>query len=271
MERKREQLEAKGVRIAAVSFDTVETLKHFSDRAEIGFPLLSDPDSKVIRRFGILNGAVAKDHAFYGIPNPGEYLVNPDRTVRAKYFEESYRDRFTGGQILVTELGGEAGAARKAIETDHLRAVTWASDGVVRGGNRLALGIDIELEPKMHVYAPGVQGYLAIDWSMEKQDGVEAFAARYPDSRRLEMPAINEVVPVYEDSFRLIRDVHIGQPDDVQALLDPNGRFTLRGALRYQACDDKVCYLPKTLQLSWTLELEQHDRERAPESVRRKG
>ena len=271
MERKREQLEAKGIRIAAVSFDTVETLKHFAGRADIGFPLLSDPDSVLIKRFGILNESVAKDHRFYGIPNPGEYLVNPDRTVRAKYFEESYRDRFTGGQILVTELGGEAGAARKVIETDHLRASTWASDEIVRGGNRLALGIDITLKPKMHVYAPGVEGYMAIDWSMIEQDGVDAMAVDYPESRRLEMPAINEVVPVYENSFRLLRDVHIGQPDQIAALLDTQSRLTLRGRLRYQACDEKQCFLPQKLDLSWTIEFEQHDRQRAPEEARRKG
>ena len=271
MERKREQLEAKGIRIAAISFDTVETLKHFATRADIGFPLLSDPGSKIIRDFGILNTGVAPDHQFYGIPNPGEYLVNPDRTVRAKYFEESYRDRFTGGQILVTELGGDAGAARKVIETDHLKAETWASDAVVRGGNRLALGIDIALKPKMHVYAPGVEGYLAIDWSMLEQDGIRAMAAEYPESKRLEMPAINEVVPVYEGKLRLLRDVHIGQPNEVAALLDAQSRFTLRGKLRYQACDDKVCYLPKDLAVSWTLQFEQHDRTRAPEDVRRKG
>ena len=270
MERKRKQLEDSGVRIAAISIDTVETLQFFSERAGIGYPLLSDPDAEIIKRFGVLNQTVSPDHEFYGIPNPGEYLVNPDRTVRAKYFEESFRDRFTGGQILVTELGGDAGAARRVIETDHLTASTWASDAIVRGGNRLALGIDITLKPRMHVYAPGVEGYLAIDWSMAAPEGVEALPVRYPESELLEMPAIGETVPVYQGELRLLRDVHIGQPDQMAPLLDPQSRFTLRGSLRYQACDDKMCFLPKTLDLSWTLQFEQHDRTRAPEEIRRK-
>jgi hypothetical protein len=269
LERKRQQLEERGVRIAAVSFDPVEILRHFSDRVGIGFPLLSDPDSEVIQAFGVLNTSVPKDHQNYGIPNPGEFLINADGTVRAKYFEENFRDRFTGGQILVTELGGDAGAAQKRIETDHLTATIWSSDAIVRGGNRLALGIDIELKPKMHVYAPGVEGYLAIDWTMQSTEGLEVFEVRYPESRRLELPAINEVVPVYEGSFRLLRDVHIGQPNDVAAVLDPQSRILLRGRLRYQACDDKLCYLPQALDLSWTIELEQHDRTRAPENLRR--
>ncbi|MEZ5365866.1 MAG: protein-disulfide reductase DsbD family protein [Bryobacterales bacterium] len=169
----------------------------------------------------------------------------------------------------MTELGGEAGAAQKTIQTDHLRAAIWSSDAVVRGGNRLALGVDIELAPKMHVYAPGVEGYLAIDWTMDPEPGIQPLEVEYPEARRLEMPAIQEVVPVYEGKFRLIRDVHIGQPNEVEALLDPQGRLNLRGKLRYQACDDKICYLPKTLDLSWTLAFEQHDRTRAPEELRR--
>jgi hypothetical protein len=248
----------------------VETLKHFSDRVGIGYPLLSDPDSAIIKRFGVLNTSVPADHQNYGIPNPGEYLVNADRTVRAKYFEESIRDRFTGGQILVTELGGAAGGASQTIETDHLRATTWASDAVVRGGNLLSLGIDVTLPPKMHLYAPGVEGYIAIDWSMQPAEGVEILDARYPESELLEMPAIQEVAPVYEGSFRILRDIHVGQPDQIASLLDADSRFTLRGRLRYQACDDKVCYLPKTLDLSWTLQFEQHDRTRAPEDLRRR-
>ena len=101
------------------------------------------------------------------------------------------------------------------------------------------------------------------------QEGIEALEVRYPESRRLEMPAINEVAPVYEGSFRLLRDIHIGQPDEVAGLLDEQSRIQLRGRLRYQACDDKLCYLPQTLDLSWTLEFEQHDRTRAPEGLRR--
>ena len=30
------------------------------------------------------------------------------------------------------------------------------------------------------------------------------------------------------------------------------GPLTIKGKLRYQACDDRVCYLPKDLALEWT-------------------
>lgn len=270
MERKREELAERGIGVASVSFDPVEVLRHFDERVGIGFPMLSDPDSEIIRAFGILNPTVAEDHPFHGIPNPGEYLINPDGTVRSKYFEEGYRDRFTAGRVLVRELDATGDDARRTVETDHLELTSWASDSVLRGGNRVALALDVALGPKMHVYAPGVEGYISIDWTMELADGLTVFDAEYPESKSLHLPAIGETVPVYEGSTRLLRDVLIGQPDEVEHLLDEDGKLLIKGSLRYQACDDKVCYLPQSIPLEWRFDLEQHDRSRAPEELRRK-
>ncbi len=269
MERKREEFTAKGVNVAALSHDNIETLKHFAARANISYPLLSDPDSAVIRAFGILNETIPKTHQFFGVPVPGEYLIGSDRVVKAKYFEDNYRDRFTAGRVLVRTLGSETGAARQAKETPHLRTVSWASDADVRGGNRFSLVLDIELNPKMHVYAPQVEGYIPIDWQIEDAAGITRFEVEYPESRKLHLPAIGETVPVYEGSFRLITDVMIGQPNEIEHLLDDNGHLTLRASLKYQACDDKICYLPASVPLEWTLDFEQHDRQRAPETIRR--
>lgn len=260
----------RGVGVASISYDPPELLRNFDERVGIGFPMLSDTDSKIIRAFGILNTSVPEDHQFYGMPWPGEYLINPDGTVRAKFFEEGNRDRFTAGRVLVRELEGAGNDARRQIETDHLEVTSWASDGIVRGGNRVALALDVALGDKMHVYAPGVEGYIAVEWKMEETPGLQVYDAEYPEPEMLHLPAIGETVPVFEGSTRFLRDVLIGQPDDLEHLLDEDGKLVIKGSLRYQACDDKVCYLPQTVPLEWRFELEQHDRTRAPEEIRRK-
>lgn len=270
LERKREELARKGVNVASISYDTPETLKLFSERAAIGYPLLSDPDSKIIRAFGILNETVAKDHAFYGIPHPGQYLLDAEGRVKSKFFEGRYADRFTAGYILVREFGDPSDGPRVETETEHLRVTAWASDAVVHGGNRFVLAADIELKPKMHVYAPGVEGYIPVEWKMEQTSGLSEYPAEYPQSKILHLPAINEKVPVYEGSFRLIRDVAIGQAKEIPHLFDDDGKLVLKGSFRYQACDDKVCYLPKTIELVWKFDFEPHDRERVPDEARRK-
>jgi hypothetical protein len=42
------------------------------------------------------------------------------------------------------------------------------------------------------------------------------------------------------------------------------------GTLRYQACDEKTCYLPENAPLTWTIHYEDMDRERVPAELRRK-
>jgi peroxiredoxin len=47
-----------GIRLAAISYDAVPILADFSKRRGITFPLLSDPGSATIKRYGILNTTV---------------------------------------------------------------------------------------------------------------------------------------------------------------------------------------------------------------------
>lgn len=56
----------------------------------------------------------------------------------------------------------------------------------------------------------------------------------------------------------------------VRPLLDAEGKLTIEGTLKYQACDDKVCYPPETIPVRWTLQPEALDRERAPGELQRK-
>jgi AhpC/TSA family len=60
-----------GLGVAAISYDSVGALKSFADRQHITYPLLSDPDSKIIRTYDILNEAVKPGTPTYGIPYPG--------------------------------------------------------------------------------------------------------------------------------------------------------------------------------------------------------
>ena len=269
MERKRTSFEEDGINIAALSFDSVEVLQHFAKRKGIGFSLLSDPDSKVIRAFGILNENISPKHQFYGIPHPGQYLIGKSGVVKAKFFEENYTQRFTAGEIAVRYLGKDLDAPRTQIETDHLALSSWASDEIVAGGQRVALVLDIDLKEGMHVYAPGIDGYIPVDWTMEEVSGLVNYSPSYPESEKLHLPAIEEIVPVYQGSVRFMTDIKLGRAKDLEHLLDEQGQLLVRGELRYQACDDKICYLPATIPLEWAFQLEAGDRTRVPEGLRR--
>jgi hypothetical protein len=265
------EFKARGYAVAALSYDSPAILKNFAERVKITYPLLSDPDSKVIRAFGIFNETVPVGNPFHGIPYPGTYLVDRTGKVISKYFEDDYTQRDTASEILVREFGAAAGGSHTSVSTKHLELSSSSSASVVRSGQHLVLTLDIELKPKMHVYAPGVEGgYRPIEWNIKETGAVVPAAATFPTPEVLYLDAIKEKVPVYRDKLRLIREIAIAKDADLKPVLSSSGEFTVEGEFKYQACDDRVCYIPATIPLKWTFIVESHDRQRAPAEMRRK-
>lgn len=263
----------KGVNVASLTYDSTDILKTFAARIGITYTMLSDPESKVIRAFDILNTNVEKGTERYGIPFPGTYVINERGIITAKYFDDDYRERSSAASILTREFGVDGSGnsvAKNTVENTQIKLTYYASDTTLAPGHRTALVIEIDPKPNMHVYAPGVERYIPIDWQMVESKGWLAFPAAYPAARRLNLPAIQETVPVYNSHIRLVRDIAIGLDPEVTPLLGADRTLTVAGSFRYQACDDKECYLPKTIPLQWTFKLGQLDAQRVPEELRRK-
>lgn len=173
-------------------------------------------------------------------PGCGWFILSVKRIVTAKYFEPG--QCYTPAAILVHRFGWTPPDMAQ-VQGKQLTASVGASNSTAAPGERVALVIDIDLEPSMHVYAPGVEGYIPIDWKMDSSPAADVHAPEFPKPEKLYLKAIHETVPAYRDHFRLIRDVTISA--------GASGPVTLDGALRYQACDDRVCYIPQTLHLHW--------------------
>ena len=93
LQRDLKSIDDAGIRVVGVSYDDPAVLKTFSDRSKITFPLLSDPESKVIDAYHVRNEAAMGKAA--GVPNPGTFLLDRGGVIRAKLFLEGYRDRHT--------------------------------------------------------------------------------------------------------------------------------------------------------------------------------
>jgi len=287
MEGQKEKFEKQGFNVAAVSYDSVETLKHFSDRKEIRYPLLADKGSKVIRAFGILNDQWPSDIMYrksstgerdwidpVGIAYPGNYLIDPQGIIQSKYFYRKFFERQMSAGILVREFGTETDSPRYEAKTDHLKITASASNSTVGRGNHIELVLDVQLNPGIHVYAPDVEGgYKPIQWKMVTSRGLQTKPVEYPPSRMLHLPVIDETVPVYEGSFRMIRGVTIGDgiPGNnkgLNALLNEKQEVVIESSFQYQACDDEMCYIPVNVPLKWTFKLWGGDIVRVPEELR---
>jgi hypothetical protein len=265
LQQQAEGFRKQGMAVASLSYDSQALLRDFARRKSIAYPMLSDPESKVIRAFGILNPTV-QPGPFYGVPYPGTYLIDEHGVVKAKYFEDDFRERYTAADILTHEFGAE-GVGATVLETPHLKLRWSASNAELLPGGRAALVLEVEPKPGMHLYAPGVEGgYIPIDWRMAKSKSWLPQPAVYPQARQMRLEAIHETVPVYESRIRLVRDATLAQQNSLPA----GGTLAVDGEFRYQACDAKVCYTPRSVPLHWTFRIGRLDRERAPAALQRK-
>ncbi len=253
-----------GLGVAVITYDSPEVIKNFTTRLGITVPVLSDPDSKIIKDFGILNTNIPQSSFQYGIPFPGTYTLDAKGVVTAKYFEDTFRERVTPNFILTRQFG-EAGIRKSQVKTDHLTLTSYVTDDKVFAGNRVSLIIDIELPPKMHLYAPGVKGYKPLAFELNPHPNVRFFNTNFPKSTIMNLPVIKERVPVYSQKVRITRDIIIGIDEGMRK----ESNIEITGSLDYQACDDKICYLETKVPLTFSLAVQNQDIPRVPENMRR--
>ena len=98
MQRDLKSIEDAGIQVVGISYDSTEILKKFSDQSKITYPLLSDPGSKTVEDYHILNPA-AKGKA-EGVPHPGTYLLDSKGVIRSKLFLGNFRERHTTEALI---------------------------------------------------------------------------------------------------------------------------------------------------------------------------
>jgi peroxiredoxin len=272
LQRATARFKERGIGLVGVSYDSQEILKFFTERHSITYPLIADPQSEIIERFGVLN-PTATGFA-KGMSYPGFAYVSADGLVQETFFEEDFHTRFTGNNVLTKSFPELGGVAPKDVPTPHLQLKLSQSDDVVAPGNRVTLVAELALPPDMHVYAPGVQGYKPVALELNSNPNATFQPASYPASKVLLLPAIGEKVPVFEGKFRIAEDVVVSFDKDfsraVAAGPASGTPLSVDGNLWYQACDSKICYPPASVPVSWQITVLPLNTERAPEEIRHK-
>lgn len=258
-----------------ISYDSRQILADFSTRNGITFPLLSDVGSATIKRYGILNtvaeealGPNGQDPAvladllryvtvtqaserFRGIPFPGTFVIDPRGRVTSRFFEDYYWERNTVSNIMLRV--GTTGTPIQAtqVSTAHLDLRTYPSDASAALGTRFSLALDITPKPGMHLYAPGADGYRVVKVDIAPQPNVRIQPVRYPASEIYNFVPLNERVPVFQKPFTLQVEVVPEATAEARKAFAGKTELVITGTLEYQACDDKLCYNPASVPLSW--------------------
>ena len=144
------------------------------------------------------------------------------------------------------------GEATDRLATPHLEA---QAQGPVKVGSdgRATVTVLVTPRPKMHVYGPDVVGYVPFRLVVEPAAGMAPGKVTYPPSQLYVFPPTGESSRAYMKPFTVRQALQLAP--DLRKVLAAGKPVEATVTLRYQACDDTVCYRPTTG--AFTIELSQ--------------
>ncbi|MDP2320644.1 MAG: protein-disulfide reductase DsbD family protein [Acidobacteriota bacterium] len=154
---------------------------------------------------------------------------------------------------------GQSASGPVRHDTMHLTVLTSISDTEVAPGQRVSLAFAVTPKKLMHVYAPGKHEYQVIAVKLDPQPWFRVQPTTYPPSEIYHFEVLDERVETYGKPFKLVQDVTILSTPEARKLLAASPTVKLSGRLEYQACDDRVCYAPTRVPVSFTLTVKDPD------------
>ena len=158
---------------------------------------------------------------------------------------------------VICVIGGPGFSAQSAPmpvrnDTMHLTVISAVSAAEVAAGEKVSLTFEVTPKRGMHVYAPGKHDYQVIAVKIDPQPWLKVLPTTYPPSEIYHFVQLDEKVETYGKPFKLVQDLSVlATPEAKKALKEST--LKLSGRLEYQACDDKVCYAPTKVPVSFAL------------------
>jgi hypothetical protein len=136
------------------------------------------------------------------------------------------------------------------LDTPHLQARV---EGAVRVGadGRGAVTLAVAPKPKMHLYAADAEGYVPFTLRVEPAAAMTLGRITYPRAEIYIFPPTGESSRAYIKPFKVTQPFALGA--EARRTLAATGKVAGVAQVRYQACDDLVCYRPATGAVSFDI------------------
>ena len=133
--------------------------------------------------------------------------------------------------------------SRSYVTTDAVPTAT------LQAGKTANVGVHFRVNPGYHVnsHTPGSELLIPTSLNFTPLQKIKTGQIVYPKAQELALPFDpNEKLSVY--SGDLVTEVPVIVAKDAAA-----GQYSLKGELKYQACNDNACFPPKTLPVEITV------------------
>jgi thiol:disulfide interchange protein len=148
---------------------------------------------------------------------------------------------------LIAGTPGQATAQLRRIPAEITPLVE--SDGV-RPGTTVRAALKVALPDGFHVQSnkPRDPSLIATELAVEGPSGIQVEELVFPVAVDFPQEGLDQPLLVFDREFTI--GVQLALPANL-----PPGDLTVPARLRYQACDEKMCYAPSNAQASWTLKV----------------
>ena len=149
--------------------------------------------------------------------------------------------------VVLVATAGPAAAQLRRIPAEITPLVE--SDGV-RPGTTVRAALKITLPESFHVQSnkPRDASLIPTELTVDGPSGIQVEELVFPIAVDFPQEGLDEPLLVFDREFT------IGVRLSLPATLPP-GEIVVPARLRYQACDEKMCYAPSNAQASWTLKV----------------
>jgi thioredoxin:protein disulfide reductase len=139
-------------------------------------------------------------------------------------------------QIAVAQLRGVKAELTPLVESD------------AAAGSTVRAALQVKIPDRFHVQsdAPRDPTLIPTVLTVDVPDGVKVAEIVFPPANEFNQIGQSQPLLVFEHEFA------IGVQFNIAANV-PAGQIDVPAHLRYQACDDRLCYAPVSADLSWTL------------------
>lgn len=135
-------------------------------------------------------------------------------------------------------------AAQLSMSGPDVQVKPYVGQSGVQPGESIRLAFSFELPAPWHVnsHTPLDEFLIPTELTLAENDAYEVVRVVYPEHEEINFAFQEEPLAVYEGTFT------VGVMLKVQDGVAP-GNLTVSGSLRYQACNDKQCAPPKTVEV----------------------
>jgi cytochrome c biogenesis protein CcdA len=167
------------------------------------------------------------------------------RQVRLKA-DTTYGVAYGVAALLLLLAPAAARAQLRGVKADLAPIV----EADAPAGGRVRAAVQVTLPQNLHLQsnAPRDPSLIATTLVVDVPDGVTATEVVFPKTTDFIVAGIAEPLAVFEHEF----------PIGIEFAIAPGapiGRVDVTGRLRYQACNDTVCFAPSVSELRWTLNI----------------